>query len=242
MATRDAIRWGVWAVAAGHLVPSTLATTTVRRATPGLRGDGRPDHIALTFDDGPDPRTTPHVLDALAALGVHATFFVLGAAAYANPDVVRRAAAEGHEVAVHGWTHRCQLLQSPAQVAADIARAAECVHDLTGTAPRVARPPYGIATGAGLLAARRAGMRTVLWGAAGHDWGDETSARRVSARVRADAHGGTTVLLHDAASNGRPRTRQVTIPAVVQLLPSWRARGYKVGPLREHWDDAAGAA
>lgn len=225
--------------AAAQLVPSVLALQSVRdpvelSMAPGLCGTGRLDHIALTFDDGPDPKSTPYVLDLLAAFGLRATFFVLGERAERHPELVRRAVAEGHEIAVHGWTHRCQLLQSPVRTSADIARAAECVADLAGTPPQFFRPPHGIPSGAGLVAARRAGMRTVLWTATGHDWGN-TSARAITTRLRSGVRGGDTVLLHDASSNSdRPPTRKTTIPALVAMIPAWRARGLELGPLSEH--------
>ncbi|MBC7292479.1 MAG: polysaccharide deacetylase family protein, partial [Actinotalea sp.] len=71
-----------------------------------LVGTGLPERtVALTFEDGPDPRWTPELLDALAAEGVPATFFVTGARVAEHPELVRRIRAEGHEVGVHGWSH-----------------------------------------------------------------------------------------------------------------------------------------
>lgn len=222
--------------AAVHLAPSVLAVQAVRDrlGLPGLCGIGRADHVALTFDDGPDPRTTPHVLEVLAAFGVRATFFVIGERAEQHPELVRRAARQGHEIGVHGWTHRCHLLQSPVRTSIDIARAAHCVCELSGMAPHFFRPPHGIPSGTALLAARRAGMRTVFWSVAGHDWGRTVRPAAVMTRLRSGVRGGETVLLHDAISSGEPHTRCTTIPALIAMIPAWQARGLTVGPLSEH--------
>ena len=102
---------------------------------PRLAGRGRPDHVALTFDDGPDPLSTPHFLRLLDARGIRATFFLLGSMAARSPGLVREMAAAGHEIAVHGWHHRPLLLRGPRATCDDLARA----RDPSATSP--ARPP-----------------------------------------------------------------------------------------------------
>lgn len=72
---------------------------------PRLASQGRPDHIALTFDNGPDPLSTPHFLRLLAVRRVAATFFPPGRQARRSPGVVREIAAAGHETGIHGWLH-----------------------------------------------------------------------------------------------------------------------------------------
>jgi peptidoglycan/xylan/chitin deacetylase (PgdA/CDA1 family) len=81
---------GLAALAAAHAGPAATWLPPVRQACfPALAGLGRRDHVALTFDDGPDPRSTPGFLDALDALGVRATFFVLGDSVRAQPGLTR---------------------------------------------------------------------------------------------------------------------------------------------------------
>ena len=87
----------------------------VRDRLPRLNGDGRPDHVALTFDDGPDPASTPAFLDLLDELGVRATFFVLGSMVERAPALARELAGRGHEVGVHGWDHRSLALRGPSR-------------------------------------------------------------------------------------------------------------------------------
>ncbi|MES9541498.1 polysaccharide deacetylase family protein [Actinomadura sp. NPDC000600] len=129
-------------LAAAHAAPAVTSIGPLRRRLfPGLAGVGEPGHVALTFDDGPDPRSTPAFLAALREYEVKATFFLLGRMLKAAPDLGRELAESGHEIAVHGWEHRCMLLRGPAATYDDLARAMESIVQVTGTAPRRYRPP-----------------------------------------------------------------------------------------------------
>ena len=98
--------------------------------------------VALTFDDGPDPEWTPQILDILKAKHVHATFFVIGANAQANPDLIQRIVAEGHELGNHTYTHP-NLADTPEQVVAlELNATQRLVEALTGRSMRLFRPPY----------------------------------------------------------------------------------------------------
>ncbi|HEY6526156.1 MAG TPA: polysaccharide deacetylase family protein, partial [Solirubrobacteraceae bacterium] len=90
--------------------------------------------VALTFDDGPHPEGTPAVLEALAAAGARATFFVIGEQVQRRPELVRRILTEGHVVALHGYRHRLQLRLTPAAVSDDIRRGAAVLQDASGLA------------------------------------------------------------------------------------------------------------
>ncbi len=121
------------AAALAHIGPAATWLPVVRgRLSPRLAGAGHPRHVALTFDDGPDPVSTPRFLDALDGLGVRATFFVLGDAAVRHPGVVRETARRGHEVAVHGWSHDRPWLPAPARDVRALRRAVEAVQEVTG--------------------------------------------------------------------------------------------------------------
>lgn len=222
-------------VAAAHVVPAGTWLPGVRRALfPGLAGRGRPDHIALTFDDGPDPGSTPYFLDALDELAVRATFFVLGDSVLRHPHTARDIARRGHELAVHGWTHSRPWLPAVTRDLREVAHAARAVRRTTGAVPRWYRPPYGILTGGRRLAAARAGLRPVLWTAWGRDWTAQATPASVLDTVRRDLRGGGTVLLHDSdrtAATGCWRAALGALPALVQAC---RNEGWAVGPLAEH--------
>ncbi|MDQ3905445.1 MAG: polysaccharide deacetylase family protein [Actinomycetota bacterium] len=223
------------AAIAGWAAPAVLRGRVLRAAVcPGLAGLGRRGHLALTFDDGPDPDATPAVLEALTRLGVTATFFMLGAQVVRHPHVAAAVVAADHEAAVHGFTHRNHLARGPVDVCRDVTRAASVIAAATGTRPTWFRPPYGVLTSASLVAARRAGLRPVLWTAWGRDWENRTPAQ-VAATVRRQLTSGGTVLLHDSDCTtpvaGSWRATVAALPLLAELADQL---GCQLGPLRDH--------
>ncbi|GGY43248.1 polysaccharide deacetylase family protein [Streptomyces djakartensis] len=225
----------VAAVAAAHIAPAATWLPVVRRCCfPALSGVGRPDHVALTFDDGPDPESTPCFLDALDALGVRATFFVLGDSVVRHPSVALATVHRGHELAVHGWTHDRPWLPSPAADARRLRRAVTAVRDLTGRCPRWYRPPYGILTSGRWAASRAAHLRPVLWTAWGRDWTPEATPASVSSTVGAGLRGGGTVVLHDTDRMSAPGCWRAALGALPGIVRACRDANLSVGPLAEH--------
>ena len=96
------------------------------------------------------------------------------------------------------------------------------------------RPPYGVLTAEALVAARSAGLRTVLWSAWGRDWERSATAESVAHRVSAALRPGGTVLLHDSDRTSAPGSWRATLAASDLLLTDWSMKGYDVGPLRDH--------
>lgn len=218
-----------------HPLPATTSFGPVRnRVLPGLAARGAPDHVALTFDDGPDPNSTPRFLELLAARGVHATFFLLGSMAERAPGLVHEMQAAGHEIAVHGWHHRSLLFRGPRATYQDLARARDYLADLTGVEPQLFRPPYGVMTTAAHLSARRLNLRPTLWTSWGEDWTARATPASVLKQVTKDLRGGGTILLHDTDCTAKPNSWRSTLGAVPMLLDHCAERGWKVGPLREH--------
>ena len=205
-----------------------------RRLFPRLAGLGRPDHVALTFDDGPDPASTPAFLDLLAARHLHATFFLLGSMVAEAPQLAAEIAAAGHEVAVHGWDHRYTILRSPWDVFGDLARARDAVSAASGQRPRFFRPPYGVLSSGAVLAARRLGLTPVLWSSWGREWAPGATADSVFAAVTADLTGGGTILLHDSDCTSPAGAASAALGALPWLLDEFSARGLAVGTLADH--------
>lgn len=209
-------------------------SAALRWLAPSLTGMGAHPHVALTFDDGPDPASTPMFLGTLDQLGWQATFFMIGSMVERFPALAAEVAAAGHEVASHGYEHRDQRLRSPRAVQADIERSVEVIAEATGQRPRWFRPPYGKLAPAALLAVRREGMRTVLWTVSGEDWRPDATAQNVAGRVAQHLRGGATVLLHDS----NRMTNVVTWPATLAALPLLAElaadRGLHAGPLSDH--------
>lgn len=235
MNSRAAVAGAAGGVAAVHALPALSNVDAIRKRTmPVLAGVGAPGHVALTFDDGPDPRSTPAFLDALARLEWRATFFMLGSMVARDPGLAGDVAAAGHEVAVHGYRHRSQLLRFPGEVADDLERAVNTVAEASGRTPVWFRPPYGSLSAAGVLAARRLRLRTVLWTAWGRDWRAEATPATVVGDVVQGLGPGATVLLHDSDCTSAPGSWRSALGALDGLADVFAAQGLSVGPLSEH--------
>jgi peptidoglycan/xylan/chitin deacetylase (PgdA/CDA1 family) len=190
--------------------------------------------VALTFDDGPDPASTPAFLDALDDLGWTATFFMLGSMVRRAPELAAQVVAAGHEVAVHGDQHRSHLWRSPRDVATDLQRATTAIVEATGHRPVWFRPPYGVLSAGSLVAARRLGLRTVLWTAWGRDWRAAATPATVVADVGRHLGPGGTVLLHDSDCTSAPGAWRSALGALPALAERFAALGLEPGPLSEH--------
>ena len=222
-------------LAVAHAGPGLTAVGPVRRRLfPRLAGLGQPDHVALTFDDGPDPASPPAFLDLLAARQVHATFFMLGSMAAREPGLAAEVAGAGHEVAVHGWAHRYTVLRTPGAVADDLARARDAVAEATGVQPRFYRPPYGVLSSGAVTAARRLGLTPVLWTCWGREWTAGATPRSVWATLAGNLAGGATVLLHDSDCTSPPGSAAAGLGALPLLLEECAIRNLVAGRLAEH--------
>ncbi len=182
---------------------------------PGIeRGEAGGGRVALTFDDGPDPEGTPLVLDALEAVGAHATFFMLGEQLMRNPALGQEVAGRGHEIALHGFGHRHHEELAPVEARDDLARGLGAVEAASSRRPAFYRPPYGRFSEHSYGACRALELRPVYWSAWGEDW-ETLSAERIAELVTRDLADAAIVLLHDSAvyadrpgrgAHGRRRT------------------------------------
>jgi peptidoglycan/xylan/chitin deacetylase (PgdA/CDA1 family) len=176
--------------------------------------------VALTIDDGPDPRWTPQVLDLLAARGVHATFCLIGYQVRAHPDLVRRIVAEGHTLCDHTESHDVRLPdRSQAAIDREVRTAYdEIVAASGGVRPTLFRAPGGNWSPTVIAAAATLGMRPLGWSVDPRDWARPTTAA-ITATVRA-APSGAVILVHDG---GGDRSR--TLAALRIAVPALQARG-----------------
>ncbi|GAC1517999.1 MAG: polysaccharide deacetylase family protein [Acidimicrobiales bacterium] len=205
------------------------------RFAPNLAGIGPDaDHVAVTFDDGPDPSSTPAVLAALDALGWRATFFCLGSMVDAAPALAAEVVAAGHEVGVHGYAHRGALRRTPKDLADDLMRARDVVGAATGEALRWYRPPFGEMSMGVFAAGRRAALRPVLWSAWGRDWRADATPDSVIDDLDRGVLRGGTILLHDSDCTSAPGSWRTTVAALPLLADHLAAMGVRPGPLAEH--------
>ena len=200
-----------------QLLQPVFIGSSGRRRPPGC--------FALTFDDGPDPRSTAAVSELLAARGHHATFFVLGNAARRFPELVRQLAEDGHEVAVHGYDHRLLAFSLPDTVRSQIASTEAAVMAATGRPPTgLFRAPHGVRS---LWLARTVagvGYRLCGWDGRIFDTANH-GADVVAKRVRAELQEGAVILLHDGDGSGQGSSRQQTVQALPEILDDAEARG-----------------
>lgn len=232
--TKAALATGAGVLAAHALPAATFWPPLRDRFVPALSGVGEPHHVALTFDDGPHPRSTPFFLRELERRGVRATFFVLGSELARNPHLAREMVAAGHEVALHGWFHRRMVWYGPRRTYAEMARGRDLIAEITGVRPMWFRPPYGVLTTANLLTAKRLGLQPILWTCWGWDWSAKSTPESVFDTVTKGLTGGGTILLHDSDVAASVGAWQSTLGALPRLLDECAARGWQVGPLRDH--------
>jgi len=184
--------------------------------------------ISLTFDDGPDPESTPRVLDILAADGVRATFFLIGERAARCGSLVRRIVEEGHDIGNHSWSHRSLWLAGPRRTAQEVTRGHDVIADIAGAPPRFFRPPWGMTNLALFPLLRRLGTPCVFWTV-------QTEGRRPAPapvqieRASRRARPGAIFDLHDA--DGVPGAGQRLVDALPSMIRALKADAYALAPL-----------
>ncbi|MEU3225579.1 polysaccharide deacetylase family protein [Streptomyces sp. NPDC006976] len=178
--------------------------------------------MVLTFDDGPDPLYTPHILDTLREHDVRAMFFLCGEMANDNRDLVRRIADEGHTVGNHSWTHPLVTKLSRAGITDELGRTSDVIEKVTGAAPLWYRAPYGAWNRNSFEIGAAMGMEPMAWTVDTLDWtvpGTDSIVRRVTQ----GAGPGVVVLSHDAGGN-----RSQSVAALGRYLPELLADGYRL--------------
>ncbi|GAA1823642.1 glycosyltransferase [Luedemannella flava] len=204
-------------------------------ATGGVATRAMPaDTVALTFDDGPDPRWTPQVLDLLARAHAHATFFVVGSKVNEYPELTRRILAEGHEIGIHTFTH-AELAAVPAwRRQAELALTQNALASATGRRSVLVRPPFSSQPGAMTaddFAALRDlagnGLLVVLADRDTEDW-RRPGVDAIVANATPPAGRGAVVMLHDSGGD-----RSQTVTALGLLLEILNDRGYRLTTVSE---------
>ncbi|WP_051356600.1 polysaccharide deacetylase family protein [Azorhizobium doebereinerae] len=176
-------------------------------------------YIALTFDDGPNPETTPKLLKMLEARHIKATFFMLGSNAAANPDVVRSVAAAGHEIGNHSWNHPQLTKISEAAADKQIEDTSAAIQATTGVKPTNLRPPYGSMTPAlQRHIEQKYGMNLIFWSVDPLDW-KVRDAQNINDQIMKQVRPGAIVLAHDIHAT--------TVAAMPRVLDNLIAKGYK---------------
>ncbi|OPG01353.1 oligosaccharide deacetylase, partial [Streptomyces sp. GKU 895] len=199
------------------------------RREPLLRMHGRGRAMVLTFDDGPDPRYTPAVLDTLAEYDVRAMFFVCGEMAVDNKDLLARMSDEGHIVGNHTWSHPLLTRLSRGRIRSEMERTSDVIEEAYGERPQWFRAPYGAWNRAAFQLGAELGMEPLAWTVDTLDW-TTPGARTIERRVENGAAPGVVVLSHDAGGD-----RSQSVRALREYLPQLLDSGYHVTVPRRHY-------
>ncbi|MFH8976283.1 polysaccharide deacetylase family protein [Streptomyces sp. NPDC017890] len=204
----------------GYGAPAAVPRRPPVRSEPILRLTGRGRTMLLTFDDGPDPRYTPDILDTLAKYDVRATFFVCGEMADYNRDLLYRMADEGHVVGNHTWSHPLLTRLGRRRIRSEMERTSEVVEQACGEPPRWFRAPYGAWNRAAFQLGAELGMEPLAWTVDTLDWTTPGTGTIVD-RVEDGAAPGVVVLSHDAGGD-----RSQSVRALRRYVPELLDSGY----------------
>ncbi len=188
-----------------------------------LIAPARPGEIALTFDDGPNPRWTPQLLEILARHNARATFFLIGKYAALQKPLVRQMRQSGHTLANHTWTHPNLAFTGNRKTREELLRTQQELESILGEPIRFFRPPFGARRPFTLRCARSLGLTPVLWNAMAADWQatrvDQVAPRLTHLIQRNQQRGvASNVVLHDGGQHSLEVDRSASVAAAATLL------------------------
>ncbi len=222
--------------------PVNTPTTIPRKADSGcpaparrykIPGTGK--KVALTFDDGPSPTTTPQILAILADKGVHATFFDTGIAASKHPDLVRAEVDGGHVIGNHSWSHPQFTKLTDAAIADQINRTSQVITQASGRPVCYVRPPYGDVNGRVNRLIASLGYSQAMWNVDTLDWKRPGVDKIAAAAVAYPDNKMPIVLMHAGKADGYGGApadgtvspdRTQTVAALPMIIDTLKARGY----------------
>ncbi|KGE17252.1 polysaccharide deacetylase family protein [Paenibacillus wynnii] len=186
-------------------------------------GGPRIKSVALTFDDVPDPRFTPQLLDVLRRNHVRATFFVVGSRAKKHPELVARMVREGHIIGNHSYNHPQFRKLRMKEFKVQILRTENIIQNIAGYKPKLIRPPYGEITEQQLKWAKSQGYKVVNWNVDSQDWKGLPKGE-VKANILSTAGKGAIILQHGGGGQGSHL--EGSIQALPEVIAKMRQRGY----------------
>ena len=188
-----------------------------------LTAPADPNQLALTFDDGPNPAATPHLLDLLATHDIKATFFLIGRYALSQKALARRILAEGHTLGNHTMSHPRLPLCSHARIRAELTDAQHAIADTIGISVSLFRPPHGFRTPFVLKTARSLGLTPTTWNLIANDWSLPT-AEAITSRVltgiarNQQCGQASNIVLHDGSQRTPTADRLRSVAATAAVI------------------------
>ncbi|MCL6471514.1 MAG: polysaccharide deacetylase family protein [Firmicutes bacterium] len=183
--------------------------------------------VALTFDDGPDPRYTPKILAILEKNHIKATFFLIGSRVNMFPNLARQVASHGHLIGNHTYYHVKLKGLTEDQIKEEIDWCEKTIYRVTGEKPQYFRPPKGYFNDETIQVASKAGYKVILWDIAVEHRRSHTPEREAE-RVLRKVRPGDIILAHDGLLN-----REKTVKALPLIIEGLKKQGYDFVTLDE---------
>ncbi|BAY90535.1 polysaccharide deacetylase [Tolypothrix sp. PCC 7601] len=177
--------------------------------------------IALSIDDGPWPKTTLQMLDILKQNNVKATFFWVGQALQANPEIAKQVVAQGHAIGNHTWHHWYRRMDA-ATAKSEIERTNELIYKTTGVKTSLFRPPGGVLNNGLAAYAKSQKSAVVMWSQTSADTDPRAKYEVFIKNVLRDAKPGSIVLMHDGGGD-----RKRTVEALPEIISGLKKQGYR---------------
>ncbi|MEG0732498.1 MAG: polysaccharide deacetylase family protein [Vagococcus sp.] len=190
-----------------------LPANQIKGAIPKLNSGKK--YVALTFDDGPNPNTTPQLLTILRNKNVKASFFMVGNGVNANPNIAKRVSDAGHQVGSHSYSHPQLTGLSASQIQNEMRRTDKAIYYATGKLPKTYRPPYGAVN---RYVSNTVAKPAIMWSIDTRDW-ESRNPYMINNVVSNNIHNGAIILMHDI--------HQPTINSVSTMIDNLRRQGYQ---------------
>lgn len=223
-----------WVIRRTGLVDQASGANTLPNGLTNAQGKKARGYIALTFDDGPDPRWTPQILDILHRYHIPATFFVVGQNVEAHPGLLSREWNEGMEIGDHSYTHPEINKIRPLRTKLELDATQRIIEAVTGHMTTLWRSPNDADSEPAteedfdpIYQGDQLGYLFIGCKIDPNDWKVGITADEIAKNVLANANNGNAVLLHDAGGD----TRAETVKALPRIIEGLQARGYKFVPV-----------
>lgn len=200
-------------------VDTNLGRNQLRELLKDKRG------VVLTFDDGPHPNTTPHILDILKKRNLKAAFFVLGCQVNKYPEIIKRMHEEGHIIGNHTYDHKNLTQLKKSSIIKEIENTNNLIEKITGEKPKYLRPPYGAVNQSVKSVINEEGMNMVLWTVDTRDWHSKNEQKILKEvdrqlNISSGKYIGGAILMHDIYPS--------TVKALDLVLDKLAVNNYKV--------------
>ncbi|GBF34485.1 N-acetylglucosamine deacetylase [Desulfocucumis palustris] len=235
--TETIMKYSVWFFVIYAVLPTVLVRFCHLGAIWRPANKGR---VSITFDDGPDPRYTPRVLDILKENNIKACFFVLGEKASRHPELMTRIISEGHEIGSHGFKHRFPWLLGPVGTLREIKHASSAIKNSINQHPLLFRPPWGLLNIFSFILfsfspSRLKEHKLVLWSFMSWDWSKGCTPDKIASFVLRRVKEGAILVFHDSdtvpgAAPGAPEKMLDSLPGIINQI---QLKGLQITPLKE---------